>query len=84
MPWWPVEGRHPDRLERWAAYLLPPLAGMGPDFVAVGGDASSNLRVLSRDEFDVIASITTRYRRTRAAQESRRRQVSHLLCLRFA
>ena len=61
LPWWFVTGREPNRLERWAAFLLPPLS-MGEEFAATGGDISSRLRVVGPDTYDVIASVTTRYR----------------------
>ena len=70
LPWWTVTGREPNRMERWAAYLLPPLS-MGPEFRAIGGEASSRLVVQDDRTFDVISSVTTRYLRVR--EERRRR-----------
>ena len=68
MPWWTVRGREPDRMERWAAYLLPPLQ-MGDNYVAVGGDATARLHAIDSEVYEVISSVVTRYRRTRAARE---------------
>ena len=69
MPWWFVGGREPNRLERWAAFLLPPLS-MGEDFSASGGQVTSSLTVIGPDLYDVVASVRTRYRlrRRRAGQ----------------
>ena len=61
-------------MERWAAYLLPPL-NMGEEYGAVGGEVQANLRVVSGDVYDVISTVTTRYRRSRALRERQRQQV---------
>ena len=71
MPWWTVEGRRPNRMERWAAHLLPPL-NMGPEFGATGGEAGSRLRVNDDASFDVIQEVTTRYRQLRGLAVHRR------------
>ena len=75
MPWWTVRGRGPTRMERWAAYLLPPL-NMGEDYGAIGGEVQANLRAINADVFDVISTVTTRYRRSAALRERQRQQVS--------
>ena len=64
MPWLTVHGRDPDRLERWATYLLPP-NDMGQGYDSVAGDVSSRLRVLDARTFEVEASIVTLYHRLR-------------------
>ena len=64
-----------NRLERWAAFLLPPIS-MGEEFAATGGDVSSRLRVIGPGTYDVIASITTRYRLLQDERRPRPRKVS--------
>ena len=76
MPWLAVRDREPNRLERWAAFLLPPLH-MGDEFASTGGDLTSRLRVVGPGVFDVIASVVTRYR-LRRRQREQQAQVSLL------
>ena len=66
MPWWTVTGREPTRMERWAAYLLPPL-NMGEGYIPVGGRVSASLDVLEGGTYEVVSSVTTRYRAVRAS-----------------
>ena len=82
LPWWTVRGREPTRMERWAAYLLPPLE-MGEEYDAVGGEVGANLHVIDATTYDVVSSVVTRYRRARAMQDRRRPQVSHNLVTRL-
>ena len=77
MPWFTVHGREPTRMERWAAFLLPPRE-MGPELSTVAGDATSRLRVLDAHTFEVISTVVTRYHRLRGQQARRPDQVSEI------
>ena len=74
MPWWPVVDRGPNRLERWASHMLPPV-DMGPEFEASTGEAESRIRVVRPYVFDVYRATTTRYYQ-RGPQGERLDQVS--------
>ena len=64
LPWWHLTGRAPNRLERWAAHLLPP-PNMGEAFTSSGGEVRSYLRDYGTGVYDVTAYVTTRYRLVR-------------------
>ena len=60
LPWWVVSGREPNNMERWAAFLLPPL-DMGEQFSTSGGEVNARLVDHGDYSYSVIASVTTEY-----------------------
>ena len=68
LPWWVVSGREPNTMERWAAFLLPPL-DMGEQFSTSGGEVDARLIDHGDYSYSVVASVTTRYTLSRREAE---------------